>query len=1472
MPEQTKSFFWNNQNLFSNNYLEHHLPTTSLWTEQREKIKDIFETVKKSYETIQALKPGQGQEAELEDKFIRPVLTALGYEYSVQPVTKRGFKKKRPDYALFKDSKAIKAASADKENLQKFFSQSLTILESKYWNRRLNDSDKNDILDSRDPTAQTVKYLEDVHLHTDGKINWAILTNGKHWRLFYHKAASRAGNYFEIDLEEIITSGDAERFLYFYLFFSKDVFIPDSVTGRTWLDQHLKGTEEYAVRVSTKLKDLIFDKVFEGLAEGFVHYRISELSRAKETEESRKDIFKGCLTLLYRLLFLLYAESRNLLPIGEDGYSKVSLSKLKKDIYKDLSATGLDKMSKRSYVYWARLESLFDIIAHGDPVLNVPIYNGGLFETPKDGFLSVHKMPDPFLAEAIELLTVDHEAEHAPESPAFIDYSSLNVRHLGDIYEGLLEFHVQIADEEMIEVKEKGKSLWKKSSEIKSGTKTSGKKARGEVYIENSKHERKATGSYYTPHYIVEYIVKNTVGSVLDEKLKTADDLLLEHEEASKALRKQKSTSGIQGYRIKIKEIEDKISDAIFGIKVLDPAMGSGHFLVHAVDVVSDRIVLFLAGYPENPVIRKIHELRNEILAEIKRQGVRIDESRLTEVNLIKRMVMKRCIYGVDLNEMAVELAKLSLWLDSFTLGAPLSFLDHHLKCGNSLIGTNIEELEKALTGHLFAINLEPLKRAIGGMIFVSDLPDATVAQVRESYKRFGEANSGLEGYRILLDMLIAEHFGIADAKKMLVSDFDKIDLNNLYASIEKLPDKDRKLMESAKAITKEKKFFHWEIEFPEVFYEKAAVFGQKIDKKENSGFDCVIGNPPYIQLSMDETLRNSMQAYLLERFVFSMGRLNTFGFFTKLGLELSKLSGLVSMIIPNTFLTMPYYSDFRENILQSARIDSFLLFDSLPFEDAVVENIVYVFQKTTDNTKINKNKVTIYEASEILKGTSKPVRAIPQSLYQQLFEKAFNPYLDDQLIRLFDKLNANNTLLTSLVEINQAIALKHDRDKYLTPNPQGLQYKKVLDGRDIDRYSLDFSGTYLKYSRDAIHSCKREDIFTSPEKLFFRRVGDKIIATVDNEQHYALNTLVVINRKVSSANLMFLLSLLNSRLLTWYFNSFLKSIKDVFSEIQARQMEQLPIPRISFTTSEKERRERVEEAMNLYEKEIKKIAINADKWQNKGEVKGDDKGRDKESPAKARKVAGKSRRYKLAQEGISREDIGLGGEVYGVREGAGEYEPPEGTPRKGEGSTRPLDSTCYFETAQGIKTYSEVAEILAVSVAKSIELIIDGTPEDIHITPEWTCRLHGDIASSLFPDWAGRFRDVNVQVGSHIPPPYFEVPVHMRLYCEDLAVRLSGVSQEKDTEKVAETLAYADWRFQWIHPFKDLNGRVGRILLSAILFRLKLPPAETATVDPEGEKRYLKALHEADAGDLSYLNEIWMERLSDAIKEREEK
>ena len=420
-------------------------------------------------------------------------------------------------------------------------------------------------------------------------------------------------------------------------------------------------------------------------------------------------------------------------------------------------------------------------------------------------------------------------------------------------------------------------------------------------------------------------------------------------------------------------------------------------------------------------------------------------------------------------------------------------------------------------------------------------------------------------------------------------------------------------------------------------------------------------------------------------------------------------------------------------------------------------------------------------------------------------------------------------------------------------------------------RYEITSPDKFIVYSDDLPESPSSFDFFIGPRLLVRRIVSrqDRLIA------HAVINTFVnkkdiYIFKPMGKISVNYLLSLLNSKLLSYlYFRSDIVAQKDDFRQATLDGIRNLPIPIISFTTPEQNRKERVDEAIRLYQKELESIAINADKWQNKNEVKEDEKGRDKKGSAKARQVAGKPRGYKFLEEGLSGQGSRLGGKVHGVREGAGEYGSAAGTPGEGEDSTRPLDSTRYFETAQGIKTYSEVSEILAVSVAKTLEALIDGTPEEITITPEWICKLHGEIASSLFTDWAGRLRDVNVVVGMHTPPPYFEVPIHVRRYCDDLAARLSFAAQKQDIETFAETLAFVDWRFQWIHPFKDFNGRVGRILLAAVLFKLRLPPAETASVEPEEKEKYLQALCDADEGDLSLLTTIWIERLSKTFHEK---
>lgn len=192
-------------------------------------------------------------------------------------------------------------------------------------------------------------------------------------------------------------------------------------------------------------------------------------------------------------------------------------------------------------------------------------------------------------------------------------------------------------------------------------------------------------------------------------------------------------------------------------------------------------------------------------------------------------------------------------------------------------------------------------------------------------------------------------------------------------------------------------------------------------------------------------------------------------------------------------------------------------------------------------------------------------------------------------------------------------------------------------------------------------------------------------------------------------------------------------------------------------------------------------------------------------------------------------------------------------------GSTRPLDATRELATAQGVLTYSEISEHLAVNIAHVLEKLLDGNPEQIEITPAWVREIHQKLAGDFFPDWAGRFRTTEVQVGTHLPPLPHDVAVNITNYCLDLAVRLAHAS---DGESIAALLAWADWRFQWIHPFKDFNGRVGRILLVALCFKLNLPPANPAA-DDDSRTHYFNALRDADRGDFTALNTIWMERLS---------
>jgi fido (protein-threonine AMPylation protein) len=237
--------------------------------------------------------------------------------------------------------------------------------------------------------------------------------------------------------------------------------------------------------------------------------------------------------------------------------------------------------------------------------------------------------------------------------------------------------------------------------------------------------------------------------------------------------------------------------------------------------------------------------------------------------------------------------------------------------------------------------------------------------------------------------------------------------------------------------------------------------------------------------------------------------------------------------------------------------------------------------------------------------------------------------------------------------------------------------------------------------------------------------------------------------------------------------------------------------------------------------------------------------------------VAGEPRGSGAGAGGVSPAGAALHAEFDGAGERAGESQAFGATAE----STRPLDATRELATAAGTLTYTEVSERIAVNIARCLDALLEKAPEEIRITPGWICSIHNSIVGELFPEWAGRFRSTDVQVGTHFPPPGHEVFLHVRNFCLDLEERLRHL---QGAAFIAALLAWVDWRFQWVHPFKDFNGRTGRILLVALCYKLGLPPMNPAA-DESGKKVYFDALRAADAGDFGPLTELWLERLENA-------
>jgi hypothetical protein len=698
-------------------------------------------------------------------------------------------------------------------------------------------------------------------------LKWGILTNGVLWRLYCFREKAHFETYFQVDLGKAIRTKDSHEMALFTDFFGASAFLPED-WGRCRLDEDRHQSYEATREIEEHLASKV-ESVLGKICMGFIE---SE-GRKSYTEDEKRAIFNNSIYLLYRILFILYAEARGFLPVQNPEYYEKSIENLMQ-IAKDNHTKGI--IDPHSRTMWNTLCELFDWINQGNRNLGIPPYNGGLFDDAEKPYLANNIIHDSYLSEAFFSLGYKEDKAKVMR----IDYNDLSIRHLGGLYEGILEYQLFIASERMVRRKEK--NVYRFIPEPQAGkiTKADTVIEKERLYFSQSSEERKLTGSYYTPEEIVQYIVENSLGYHLVDASKELQGIVSKLTQAHMTAIDDKEKRRIE--RFIDSEIMSFVENRILSVSVLDPAMGSGHFLVNA--------AYFLANY----IVESLY------LTEWENDSVE------TSPLFWRRRVVEKCIFGVDVNDLATELSKLSLWLISADNKKPLTFLDQHLRTGNSLLGTDLSDLGKLPTDDKIE-NSKGLQTTLNYSIFkkeftpkvlqiVGDMEVASekIEDVERKKRKFAEWEELKRSLQAVADTWLATLFNnhIEGAK------YESI-LNKAMAGEEVAID--RRVQEIARA--PENRFFHWWLEFPQVFL-------QSSNKGNAGGFDVVIGNPPYIRV---ESLRQQLVDIYKKLHESVYQRCDIYVAFIETSFEHINDHGIVGLITGNQYMVAEYGLKIRE-------------------------------------------------------------------------------------------------------------------------------------------------------------------------------------------------------------------------------------------------------------------------------------------------------------------------------------------------------------------------------------------------------------------------------------------------------------------------------------------------------------------------------------------------------------------------------
>ena len=692
--------------------------------------------------------------------------------------------------------------------------------------------------DESDPGSTRFEMALDAYR---GDADWGILLAGLEVRI-YRQSSGISQQYLALNLDTLVELDDEPSWKAFAAMFRSSAFVP-AENGIPLIRRIVDESRRHASALAADMRRDVIDAA-EAIIQGVLNYPTNATVVGEPTRLVLHELFEESLYFLYRVLFVLYAESRDVLPISGLGAYSTTYSV---DHLVELARRGGARYDGR--YYHDALTTLFALLWDGPADyahrLGVEPVGGDLFDPLRTPTLGACIIPDSAWERALSSIALG-----APDSPRRklgrrSSFAELGVDQLGSIYEGLLVLEPYLTTEPAY------LGIYKGERRVFPDADTEGFNvfrhlSSGDFVLESAGGRRKGTGSFYTPHEITEYLSRAAISPLLEPLLERAAD---DPQDAARAL---------------------------LDIKVCDPAMGSGAFLVQAARVLALALARIRAAG---------------------RDGLITPD----RVQRAKRDVVRHCLYGVDLNPLAVVLAKVSLWLETLEPGRPLSFLDARLRCGDSLVGVDFATETRNFTAT--ELVLFPVMAHKGIETYLRNEAGERGEPVLERLKNRKAPKAarqatlpGVDHFAIdaALDRLAAERERIAEMEEGAETLFDAFNAKNSFEALEAAEDSIRNRLRHAadfwcaqwfsdgedavtdqqapvvsasvgdfeeivaKLVTGEpipqrlqahlaateevrekRKFFHWALEFPEVFFDRG-------------GFDAVTGNPPWNTLSPD--------------------------------------------------------------------------------------------------------------------------------------------------------------------------------------------------------------------------------------------------------------------------------------------------------------------------------------------------------------------------------------------------------------------------------------------------------------------------------------------------------------------------------------------------------------------------------------------------------------------------------------------